>query len=77
VNTVSDARHCGACDRACPVVPNATPSCVQSQCSYTCNAGFSRCGNACVDTSSDEKNCGQCSKHCGNKKTCINGVCQK
>jgi hypothetical protein len=40
-----------------------------------CEEGLSRCGNACVDTSSDERNCGGCGVRCAAAEVCSDGEC--
>lgn len=40
----------------------------------TCN--FTVCGNLCVDTSSDDNNCGQCNNPCLGGSSCTNSQCQ-
>jgi hypothetical protein len=36
---------------------------------------LSRCSGACVDTSSDDANCGGCGKACHGKNHCVLGIC--
>ena len=38
--------------------------------------GFTVCGSLCVDTSSDDNNCGQCNNPCSGGSTCTNSTCQ-
>ena len=40
-----------------------------------CPEGQARCGAACVDTQTDEANCGACGSACGVGETCITGLC--
>ncbi|MFO0561213.1 MAG: FG-GAP-like repeat-containing protein [Polyangiales bacterium] len=47
-NTSTSAMHCGACGRACAAVANATVACSAGTCTFTCNAGFTQMGSACV-----------------------------
>jgi hypothetical protein len=39
-------------------------------------ASGTRCAGACVDTASDENNCGGCNRRCGTGQTCVAGACQ-
>jgi hypothetical protein len=39
-----------------------------------CASGLTRCGLACVDTATDEANCGACGQACG-EGTCSGGTC--
>ncbi|MGH7855880.1 MAG: MopE-related protein, partial [Candidatus Binatia bacterium] len=45
VNVASDVSHCGACNAACPTVPNATSACSSGFCTFSCNSGFSDCNS--------------------------------
>lgn len=40
-----------------------------------CSGGLDKCGEACVDPSSDPKNCGGCGKSCPGGQVCDNGAC--
>lgn len=40
-----------------------------------CQAGFTRCGDACVNLRLDPGHCGACGKVCGSE-VCINGACR-
>jgi hypothetical protein len=66
-------------------IPHATTSCIKGVCTLVaCEAGWSDCdgdkANGCeVSTSSDLKNCGQCSNVCAfdhAPETCVSGACQ-
>lgn len=43
---------CGASCTPCTAPANATATCASGACGFTCNAGFTRCGNQCVAGSS-------------------------
>lgn len=62
--------HCGGCGEACPVRPNATPTCVAAQCGVVCTGSWADCdgavGNGCeANLDSDTANCGACASACG------------
>ncbi len=40
-----------------------------------CASGQTYCGGACVDTSTNPANCGQCGTSCGAGLLCVNGLC--
>jgi Cys-rich repeat protein len=63
--------NCGRCGNACPVPPNAAPTCDRATgtCGYTCNPGFADCNrraeDGCeVDTGTSAANCGACGNAC-------------
>jgi len=63
------AAHCGRCGNACPVRPNATPTCADGACGAACNAGFGDCdgdpASGCeVDLRSTAAHCGACGRRC-------------
>jgi len=73
----------GGCQTAadCPVLANASASCVSSQCQYACDAGYSDCNANTVDgcevyVLTSSQHCGQCNSPCGQNQSCINGTCQ-
>jgi hypothetical protein len=37
--------------------------------------GTTKCGNECVDTKTDDRNCGMCGTKCGTNKVCSMGAC--
>ncbi len=41
-----------------------------------CGEALTECGGACVDTSSDAKNCGACGTACAQSEVCVQGGCQ-
>lgn len=42
-----------------------------------CEGGKTRCGDVCVDTSTDPRNCGSCGKACGDLGvSCVGGSCK-
>ncbi|MBI5518275.1 MAG: FG-GAP repeat protein [Deltaproteobacteria bacterium] len=67
-STATDARHCGACGRACSAVSGA-PRCAAGACAITCDAGFGDCdgmvSTGCeTRTSSTVAHCGACGVGC-------------
>src|SRR5450432_2986653 len=44
-------------------------------CRASCSATQRCCGNACVDSNSDPKNCGQCGAICAADTYCFAGQC--
>src|SRR5256886_10278521 len=65
--TVTGVQTCALPISLCPGATNATATCVNSSCSFTCDAGFADCNNlpqdGCeIDTTSDPKNCGGCGR---------------
>ena len=62
--------HCGDCDTKCV---DPTPLCgLQGtyKCVARCDPPLVACGSICINTSSDEKNCGTCGFNC------VSGICQ-
>ncbi|MEO9234664.1 MAG: hypothetical protein ABI421_15080 [Polyangiaceae bacterium] len=51
-----DALNCGSCGVAC----SAAQVCSGHACSAGCTDGTTLCNGKCVDTQTDNKNCGQC-----------------
>jgi hypothetical protein len=41
-----------------------------------CGTGSNRCGNACVNLSTDPANCGSCGTRCGLGEFCEAGACR-
>jgi hypothetical protein len=41
----------------------------------TCDVGLTDCHDTCVDTLTDNRNCGGCDFACGDGKTCCSGTC--
>lgn len=73
VDTLTDALHCGSCERACPT----TQACAAGACA--CAGGGTLCGSACVATATDVANCGACGHVCAapshGTATCADGAC--
>src|SRR5204863_597521 len=80
-DTTSDTNQTG-CPATCPgpATGGATGAgaCVNGQCRISCNSAYpTLCAtsNACVDLTSDAKNCGTCGHDCLGG-TCMEGQCQ-
>ena len=57
--------NCGGCGTQCTTtVQNATPACSSGTCTFTCNSGLTKCGNACFDVQTDPNHCGSCPNVC-------------
>ncbi len=77
--------HCGACGAVCgnSFDPNAFASgCKEGYCSYSCNKGFTNCGEdrdpLCLSEESlksNAKHCGECNNVCQTGTNCKDGVC--
>jgi hypothetical protein len=52
-----------------------TPYCVASACAATCGAGTTDCGAGCINTATDNANCGMCGKTCATTEVCSGGTC--
>jgi hypothetical protein len=81
VNPDNDPNHCGGCSTVCSTV-NATPTCSDGHCNWTCSPGFAHCapGNTGCETATDDSltSCGGC-QACDTVNSlgaaCINGAC--
>jgi|GEM_PF-6836482 len=56
----TDPKNCGACGRTCKAPGGATSICVAGACTFTCKAGFHRCGDACLS----DTNVNHCGASC-------------
>lgn len=71
VDTLSNASHCGACGRACPMAQ----SCVAGSCALACPAPLAACRGSCVDLTRNPAHCGACGRACAATETCVNSAC--
>ena len=85
--------NCGGCGNVCrPSGPaNSTATCINGQCGWVCNSGYTKCVNACCPPGygccngvctplNTTDNCGACGRVCppgpaNSTRTCINGQC--
>jgi hypothetical protein len=82
---VDDILNCTGCGEACPTQICQVTTCSDMTCGLTpvtgsqaenCNAdGFLCCDGGCVDTETDNANCGTCGTTCGGGTTCVAGAC--
>ncbi|MCA2981804.1 MAG: VCBS repeat-containing protein [Myxococcaceae bacterium] len=78
---------CGERCSVCPAPPNGSPTCVASltdagvtvrSCGFTCNAGFHRCGSACLPDDAPAScgaSCTPCPTTANGAATCTAGQC--
>lgn len=73
VNTRTNARHCGGCNRPCGI----DVACVDGECQVHsgCSGGEILCNGGCVDPRDNDEHCGQCDHPCQDALTCIDGSC--
>ncbi len=82
INTANDSNNCGGCGKRCDASLDGG-TCVAGSCSCTgasiieCNTGAAAgaAPKACVDKTTDAKNCGMCGNACGAGERCAGGVC--
>ncbi|MBL8679311.1 MAG: hypothetical protein JNK05_09110 [Myxococcales bacterium] len=75
VNTNTAQPHCGRCGNACPVPTGGSATCSAGTCGGTCPAGQTLCGTSCINTQSDNMNCGACGTVCAGGMVCSAGRC--
>ena len=59
----NDFNHCGPSCVQCGAPENGTATCVANVCGFTCG-NLLQCGSTCIDSTSDDKNCGACGHDC-------------
>lgn len=77
--TCKDSVSRDACGPLCVRCPSPTSgsgvaTCNGISCDISCNSG-TKCGNACINTTNDTKNCGGCNQACESGQYCANGEC--
>jgi len=83
INSNTDAGNCGSCGHVCGGANNASGSCTQGLCGFTCNGGFLNCNNnntdGCeINALTDASNCGSCGNICSianGTAACNAGIC--
>lgn len=80
-NLRNDVRHCGGCNSACAMLPNALTLCGGGMCAFGgCTAGFGNCDGdprtGCETAlATDLRHCGACNHPCPMGATCERGTC--
>jgi hypothetical protein len=82
VDLKTDAKNCGQCGVVCggeggTPMGGGTWGCAAGTCSVVCPMGKAACMDACVDTKTDNANCGACGTQCDTMmgKACKTGLC--
>jgi hypothetical protein len=55
--------------------PHSVAACEAGSCQFTCQSGYEKCTDGCVDLDSDGSNCGSCNNACGAGQSCVQGQC--
>jgi len=90
VNTNTDESNCGGCNKKCAKGQTCgAGQCKGSSSSSSggknqsggkqstaCKSSEQKCSGACVNTNTDENNCGGCNKKCAKGQTCGTGQCR-
>lgn len=84
VDLKTDVANCGKCANACAgpdggTIPGGgTWTCANGTCAIVCPMGKTECTGACVDTKTDNDNCGMCATPCtAMTEQCVEGQCCK
>ncbi len=75
VNLATDPLHCGGCDRVCPRPANATATCSNHVCSWSCNGSYYNCNGTCRLLTSTSS-CGSCQTQCATGAICSSQICR-
>jgi len=71
VDTQTDERHCGFCNRQCLT---GNKECIGGAC--TCGPGLTECNGTCYDTDTSQQHCGGCNTLCNpGTEVCNGGSC--
>src|SRR5438094_23939 len=83
VDTKTDTNNCGKCGTSCGgdggmIMGGGTWGCAMGSCTIMCPSPKVECSGACVDTKSDNDNCGMCGNACvAMTEQCMQGMCCK
>jgi hypothetical protein len=83
VDTKTDVANCGKCGAACggdggTIMGGGAWACVNGSCAIMCPQPKVECSGACVDTKTDNDNCGMCGNACvAMTEQCVEGQCCK
>jgi hypothetical protein len=77
VDVASNADNCATCGNKCTAPANGVATCVSKACSFSCDAGYNRCGSQCLpdSPSSCGASCLTCAQPPNSTATCISGAC--
>ncbi len=85
VDIATDPENCGACGTSCHGQVCVGGTCLLAACDFKSQNGFCGtagdltslcCGTDCVDTATDNDNCGRCGLVCRGGESCQDGTCQ-
>jgi hypothetical protein len=80
VNPDTDEQYCGASGDclggSSGTLCVAGEICASAVCILNCPSGLAECAGTCVDTTTDESNCGDCGIPCGSGEVCLGGNCE-
>jgi hypothetical protein len=71
----TNIQSCGQCGNVCPGLANGYPTCSGGVCGQACFPPYTLCGGRCVNTTTDNANCGTCGRQCATGSSCYNGGC--
>src|SRR5690606_2261747 len=76
VDLSNDPMHCGSCTRACELLVNTHPTCVEGVCGFVCEEGWGDCNNnradGCEQSLDSQEHCGACGNDCQGR-ICFDG----